>query len=87
MINGKTQVEVARIFGVTRQAVGKWIKKYRKDGEKSLKAKQRGRPRGSSLLPWQAAQIAKTVTDRNPEQLKLPFYLWTREAVAQLIEK
>ena len=87
VINGKTQVEVARIFGVTRQAVGKWIKKYRKDGEKSLKAKQRGRPRGSSLLPWQAAQIAKTVTDRNPEQLKLPFYLWTREAVAQLIEK
>lgn len=24
--------------------------------------------------------------DRHPEQLKLPFYLWTREAVAQLIE-
>ena len=25
--------------------------------------------------------------DRCPEQLKLPFYLWTREAVAALIEK
>ena len=25
--------------------------------------------------------------DRTPDQLKLPFYLWTREAVAQLIER
>ena len=25
--------------------------------------------------------------DRCPEQLKLPFYLWTRKAVAQLIER
>jgi len=25
---GKRQVEVAQLFGVTRQAVGKWVKKY-----------------------------------------------------------
>ena len=53
---------------------------------KALKAKRRGRPKGKSLLPWQAAQIAKAVVDRPPEQLKLPFYLWTRDAVAELIE-
>src|SRR5660397_251589 len=50
VIEGKRQIEVAKIFGVTRQAVGKWIKKYRRDGEKSLKAKQKGRPKGSALL-------------------------------------
>ncbi len=82
-----TQIEVARIFGVTRQAVGKWVKAYREGGEKALAEKRRGRPRGGSLLPWQAAQIAKTVVDRTPEQLKLPFYLWTREAVARLVER
>lgn len=87
VIEGKRQIEVAKIFGVTRQAVGKWIKKYRRDGEKSLKAKQKGRPKGSALFPWQAVQIAKTIADRHPEQLKLPFYLWTREAVSQLIDK
>jgi transposase len=87
VLDGKKQIEVAEILGVTRQAVGKWISKYRQEGKKALKAKPRGRPKGGKLLPWQAAQIAKTVTDHNPDQLKLPFYLWTREAVAQLIEQ
>lgn len=87
VLGGKAQTEVAEILGITRQAVGKWVKAYRERGEKALKAKRRGRPRGGSLLPWQAAQIAKTVVDRHPEQLKLPFYLWTREAVGDLIEQ
>jgi transposase len=87
VLNGVKQVEVARIFGVTRQAVGKWVKAYREGGERALRERRRGRPKGGSLVPWQAAQIAKTVIDRPPEQLKLPFYLWTREAVGQLIEK
>ena len=87
VLDGTKQVEVAEIFRVTRHAVGKWVKAYRQRGDKALKAKRRGRPKGGSLHPWQAAQIAKTVVDRHPEQLKLPFYLWTREAVAQLIEK
>jgi transposase len=85
--SGKTQVEVGKLFGVTRHAVGKWVKAYREGGEKALKAKQKGRPKGGSLLPWQSAQIAKAVVDRCPDQLKLPFYLWTREAVGQLIER
>lgn len=87
VVGGMTQVEAARVFGVTRQAVGKWMKAYRESGAKALKAKRRGRPRGGSLKPWQAAQVAKAVVDRRPEQLKMPFYLWTREAVARLIEE
>ena len=87
VVDGKKQVEVAEVLGVTRQTVGKWVKTFRQGGEKALKAKRRGRPKGGALLCWQAAQIVKTVVDRNPEQLRLPFYLWTREAVAQLIEQ
>jgi len=87
VLDGTKQVTVAEIFGITRHAVGKWVKAYRQGGDKALKAKRKGRPKGGSLHPWQAAQIAKAVIDRHPEQLKLPFYLWTREAVAQLIEK
>ena len=33
------------------------------------------------------AQVAKTLRDRMPDQLKLPFYLWTREAVVALVEE
>jgi len=87
VLAGKKQVEVATIFTVTRQALGKWVKAYREKGIKALKAKRQGRPKGGSLLPWQSAQIAKTVIDRTPDQLKFPFYLWTREAVSLLIEE
>jgi transposase len=87
VLAGKKQGEVATIFTVTRQALGKWVKAYREKGIKALKAKRQGRPKGGSLLPWQSAQIAKTVIDRTPEQLKFPFYLWTREAVSLLIEE
>ena len=84
---GKTQIEVAKIFGITRQALSKWIKKYHTAGAKSLKAKKQGRPKGGTLLPWQAAQIVRTIQDKTPEQLKFPFYLWTREAIALLIRE
>jgi len=87
IMEGKRQGEVAQLFGVTRQAVGKWVKKYRQGGVRALRARKRGRPSKRSLLPWQAAQVAKAVVHRYPEQLKLPFYLWTREAVAELIER
>src|SRR6266498_2487884 len=31
------------------------------------------------------AQICKAIREKNPDQLKLPFFLWTREAVRDLI--
>jgi transposase len=54
-------------------------------GAKALKSKPRGRPKESRLAGWQAATVVKLVTDRCPDQLRLPFALWTREAVGQLI--
>ena len=87
VLDGAKQVEVAKLYGITRRAVAKWLKSYRDGGFRALTAKPKGRPKGGSLLPWQSAQIAKTVIDHHPEQLKLPFYLWTREAVAKLIQR
>jgi transposase len=87
VLEGVKQVAVAKLYGVTRRAVAKWLKSYRDGGFQALTAKTKGRPKGGALLPWQAAQIAKTVVDHHPEQLKLPFYLWTREAVAKLIHR
>lgn len=85
-LEGRKKTEVAEIFGVTRQAVTKWVKRFQEGGEKTLKARRRGRRRGGKkLLPWQAAQTARMVMDRHPEQLKLPFYLWTRQAVVDLV--
>lgn len=87
-LDGRNKTEIAEIFGVTRQAVTKWANIYENGGEKALKAKRRGRSKGGKkLLPWQAAQTVKMVMDRHPDQLKLPFYLWTRQAVADLVER
>lgn len=87
VLGGRTRVEAAALFGVSAKAVGAWVKAHREGGAGALRARPRGRPKGGSLLPWQAAQIARAVMDRQPEQLKLPFYLWTREAVGLLIER
>jgi len=84
---GKTQGEVATLFGVTRRAVSKWVRAVNEGGWPALKAKRRGRPVGGGRLKAaQAAAIVRLIRDRRPDQLKLPFYLWTRAAVAQLIE-
>ena len=86
VLEGQKQKDVAWILGVTVQSVSKWVKRYREEGSKGLKAKKQGRPRGGSLLPWQAGQIVNTVQGRCPDQLRLPFLLWTRDAVSLLIE-
>jgi len=87
VLAGKKQKEVAQIFGVSPQSVCAWMKKYRQNGDRSLKSRRRGRPKRSRLAPWQAAQIVRAITDHHPEQLKLPFYLWTRQAVTDLISQ
>jgi transposase len=82
---GKSKSEVARLFGVSRQAVYQWIARYERDGAAGLAARPRGKPPAPKLSAAQAGPIRRLIIDRCPEQLKLPFYLWTREAVQQLI--
>lgn len=82
---GRSKTEVARIFGVTRQAIHGWSARQKKSGAQALQAKRRGRPLGGRLTARQERVIGRLLTDHCPDQLKLPFYLWTREAVGQLI--
>jgi len=85
--DGMTQLEVARIFGVTRQTIGVWVKKVGNKSLDVLAAKPQGRPIGKTLPLRQAKLIAQAISNKPPDQLRLPFYLWTREAVGRLIEK
>lgn len=86
--DGYSQVAVAELLGVARQAVGRWVKAFRTGGEEALAAGTRGRRAGqqTALVGWQQAQIAKAIRERNPDQLKLPGFLWTRALVCELIE-
>lgn len=85
----KTHRETGEVFGVSRVAVSKWVLRYRKEGQKGLVKRKRGRRCGvlRLLKPHQCATIVRMIKDRCPDQLKFPFALWTREAVGLLIER
>lgn len=84
---GVSQAEAARMFGVSRQSVNSWDQCRRTEGLWALHAQPRGRPRVLYLKPYQAATVVRLITDRCPNQLQLPFMLWTREAVQDLIRR
>ena len=86
---GVSQVEVARLFGVSRQAVSGWVGAYRAGGEAALVGGTRGRRPGEqqALSVAQQERIVVLVRGKNPDQLRLAFVLWTREAVRDLIAK
>ncbi len=86
VLSGKTQEEAAKAFQVHEKVVSRWVVTYRKKGFSGLKGRKKGRHKGGALKPWQSAQVVRTIQGRCPDQLKLPFYLWTREAVGELIE-
>ncbi len=85
VVGGMSQAQAARVFGVSRRSVNGWHRCWRVGGPRALRSRARGRPQVLSLKPYQAATVVRLITDRCPDQLKLPFALWTREAVRDLI--
>src|SRR5436309_905077 len=85
--DGMTQAEAARVFGISRAGLTAWSRRHEQSGRKALRAGRRGRPPGTRLSSRQAAQTARWITGRCPDQLKLPFVLWTRDAVRMLLHR
>lgn len=86
--NGLSCTEVAKLLGIARGTVSRWVSTYKKGNEASLHKKKRGRRSQDMryLKPHQCITIVNIIRDHCPDQLKLPFALWTREAVRHLIE-
>jgi len=83
----RTQVKAAELFGLSLPGVKKIWRQYKEGGLKSIAEKKRGIKEGKKLRGKQAAEICNLIKDKLPDQLKLPFGLWTREAVQQMILK
>ena len=85
---GMSQTEAARTFGASLRAVSNWMRLDREGGLRALTLKRRGRrPGAGRLSAARAARIRSLIVGKLPDQLKLPFYLWTRAAVASLIAR
>jgi transposase len=85
--NGKPRKEIAEIVQVHYDVVCRWIRAWKKGGDKAIKLKKRGR--GSveqrMLNKAQEAELKKLLINKNPHQLKLPFALWNRKAIQSVI--
>ena len=86
---GMTQKEAAALCGMSVVTVWKIQKRYEQGGFKAIVVNKTGRPvgRGRRLTSEQERDAQKVIADRTPDQLKLPYALWNRQAVREMIEK
>ena len=85
---GERAAEVIEAYGFNRTTIYKWLKAALGPGggiQALRSTKATGRPR--SLSPAQERRVFRWINGRDPRQYGLDFGLWTRNVVAELIEK
>ena len=85
---GVTVRETARQCELSTHTVVAAHKAFRQGGWVAVKVKRTGRPKGSGRLlsADEEKQVQWLIQDRTPDQLKMIYALWTRQAVSELIE-
>lgn len=86
---GATLKEIHTTTGMSYSSISTVCRIYKEEGMNGLKNKKRGRRQGDlrHLTPEQEDMIKNKVIEKRPEQMKLNFALWTRDAVRQLIKR
>lgn len=83
----KSWQEISEIIGVNICTVRLWGRRYREQGEAGLASGKRGRRSGEgrSLVRSTELRIRDLVAAHRPDELDLPYALWTRRAVQALV--
>ena len=86
---GDSFTGIGLALGVHHMTVSMWWDRYQAGGLEALAVRTRGPKVGvhRRLTLRQEQAVHKAITDTTPDQLKLPFALWTRVAIAQLIKR
>lgn len=82
---GLSQYKIAKKFGVSFEAVSKWVEAYEKKGFGSLKSKGQPGPK-SKLDPEKQKKLKKAIL-KGPKAIGYPTDLWTLERLQALIKK
>ncbi len=80
-----THQQAADLFHLSKSGVDKIWTRYNQKGSRGIISKKRGVQGGKKISGKQAAEVRELIKYKMPDQLKLPFGLWTREAVQQLM--
>ena len=81
--------EIGELLNVADVYVYKVLKKYEKNGNRLQEEKVRGRKEGEGrrLAQAQAEEIKNIITEHTPEEINLPYSLWSRESIQELIKQ
>ena len=88
-LNGVSLKEAAAQCEMSRTTVIAAVKAYRAGGWGAVDVERPGRPEGSgrTLTAEQEREVRQLIRDRTPDQVKMPYALWSRTAVGELIEQ
>jgi len=86
---GENNATISEIVGLSQSHISTIWQKYQRGGPDAIKPGVRGRRFGEQreLTAEQEAAIQKLLVDKTPDQLKLAFALWTRDAVRLVIKQ
>ena len=88
-LDGMKLATVASTVGLSPGTIIAAMKSYKAGGWAAVAIAARGRcvGDGRTLTAEQEKTIRKMISDRTPDQLKMPYALWTRSAVGDLIQQ
>ncbi|MDH3210247.1 MAG: IS630 family transposase [Burkholderiaceae bacterium] len=82
--SGESPEAVASGLGINRRTIYRWLSAFHYGGDQALAAKPiPGAP--PKLDAKQLAKLARLIRDRNPQQLKFDYALWTLAIIRQVI--
>ena len=86
---GRTYDEIAEQTGLSRTGVFNICKRHQEIGAKALRDAPGGRKsgQGRTLELTQELLVRQLIADKTPDQLKMPYALWTRSAVGDLVHQ
>jgi transposase len=87
--NGMRNKKIAEIVDTTPSHASAIWRAHERGGMDAIQPKVRGRRHGANrtLTAEQEKAVQKLLVDKTPDQLKLPFALWTRDAVRVVIRQ